>query len=501
MPTTPTASTNSLTIRVNQAASIKRIRIKQASSYLFKLAVKDGDTPFDLDGADVLCNIKSRDTQFSSGAVGTIISAPAGTAEILLEPGHTNYAGTLVFDIIIGRDDQELVHVWGEFVVEARAGNGTPIPTPPAILDWSKYTFLNTATHGPARAGTGLDTDTNPDGSETHSVKYGSTAGTALEGNATAADVDPAGTQIAGALEQRLPIPTQVGGVVTTNNNFTANSGSSTRIRAVASGGNREAIFVTTTGVVDEWSTGRKTNANSPEDGAWQLRDEIQGLTRLWVSKVTGIFYSVIGLVSPFARALTASGLTLQDSAGTTHATVASTGIALDQLTASMPVSLDANKRLVTLSAADFRALIGLVIGTDVQAQNADLQAWADAADAAERRALIDAAQRGTIEAITLDANKSVTATQNGVANIALDGGSFTLTIPNPPDTTRPAELLINFTQDTTPRTVTWSGNVKFTGGIQPGLSATAGAIDSILLKWMGTHYHAMSVMFDQRSL
>jgi hypothetical protein len=120
-----------------------------------------------------------------------------------------------------------------------------------------------------------------------------------------------------------------------------------------------EATRSLVTNNVGQWKDGLFPTATTPEAGAWTIRDLVANLNRFWVSIVDGICRAVVGLISPFIRASGAGGLALQDSAGTTHATVTSAGVALDQLTASRATSTDANKRLVTLSAADHRALIG----------------------------------------------------------------------------------------------------------------------------------------------
>jgi hypothetical protein len=88
-----------------------------------------------------------------------------------------------------------------EFPLEVKA-IGSPVPPTGTVLDWNAITtYIDTATKGPVRAGTGITNTVNADGSNTHSLAaHAATHGTGGSDPVTAADVDPAGTAIAAAL-------------------------------------------------------------------------------------------------------------------------------------------------------------------------------------------------------------------------------------------------------------------------------------------------------------
>ena len=145
----------------------------------------------------------------------------------------------------------------------------------------------------------------------------------------------------------------------------------------------------------------------------------------------------------------------------------------------------------------------GLAIGTDVQAQNETLQAYADAADASARRALIDAAQRPPISALTLDANKSITPEVNGeIHNVTLEG-NHTLTLNNPADTTKAVRVVVRTIQDATGgRTLTWGGTIASPGAVTPPEPTTdAAAVDQYEWLWTGARYELVGAIFAQGAL
>jgi hypothetical protein len=124
-------------------------------------------------------------------------TASDGTATITIDD-EINFDGAYTCLICVNGSKA------AEFPLEVRA-IGVPVPPTGTVLDWNTIaSYIDTATKGPVRPGTGITNTVNLDGSNTHSVAYGTTAGTALQGNAAAVDVDPAGTAIAAALGEKM---------------------------------------------------------------------------------------------------------------------------------------------------------------------------------------------------------------------------------------------------------------------------------------------------------
>lgn len=177
------------------------------------------------------------------------------------------------------------------------------------------------------------------------------------------------------------------------------------------------------------------------------------------------------------------------------------------------------------------RATLGLVIGTNVQAYDAELAAIAGLTSAADRlpyftgsgtaslatftaagRAILDdadaAAQRTTLGAAPLASpvftgNVSVaipstvttagtTATidwANGVGqNFDAQGssGNITFTFSNPASG---ASYVLLLQQGSTARTYTWPASVKWLGGVAPTVSTTDNDIDMVTFFYNGTNY------------
>jgi hypothetical protein len=342
----------------------------QANDYKLQLTFLDGNDR--ADGTDLAFSFV---VQSTSGEVfdiaGAWTTATSGEGTISVPAASLNFTGTDYIGLI--RFNGSVV---AEFPLVVKA-YGTPAPEAGTMIDWSIYTgYSSTATHGPVRPGTGITNVVNADGSNTHSVTYGSTASTAAEGNdarlsdartptahasthatggsdpVTAADVDVAGTAIAAALALKAddnavvklaPTPSTVqtlnGGSGFTQLNITGESGY-LAVGRTTSGG--EAVHVVRDETaVGSWQVGILTTAKESEHSAYEIyRNETGNLfVGFWVSQVDKLCRAVYGLVAPIIKSAATTGLVVQNSVGTEKLKVgASTGADV-QVTGTQSVS------------------------------------------------------------------------------------------------------------------------------------------------------------------
>lgn len=122
-------------------------------------------------------------------------------------------------------------------------------------------------------------------------------------------------------------------------------------------------------------------------------------------------------------------------------------------------------------SASAARAALGVAIGSDVQAYDAD-NALKDVAQT------FSAAQRGSITALSDGANISTDLALNNFFSVTLGGNR---TLDNPTNIVAGQSGSIFITQDGTgSRTLSYGSYFKFKGGSAPVLTTTAAAVDRI---------------------
>jgi hypothetical protein len=156
-----------------------------------------------------------------------------------------------------------------------------------------------------------------------------------------------------------------------------------------------------------------------------------------------------------------------KDSGGTV---VELTGLKSSDIGVSVQ-AYDADLTTLCAGGSSARSFLGLAIGTDVQAYNANT-AFTNTNQS------FSVAQRGTITALTDGA--TITPNMNNANNFSVTlGGNRTLA--NPTNLTAGQSGVIVITQDGTgSRTLAYGSNFKFPGGTAPTLTTTASAVDVI---------------------
>ena len=414
-------------------------RLYRASPYAIALTVKEGGA---LVGAGNTTALKLYD---STGEVlhinGTETDAN-GQATITINSGGIGFDGSYTAVIVVNGSKA------ADFPLKIQA-IGSPLPPPGTVLNWNVFTgYDNTAADGPYRAGDNVTFTPNGDGSQDINVPDapdvpvqsvdGRTGDVTLDDlylgiTAQAADVNPTGTAIAGALAEKRDNLEYLGfwNAATNSPALTDETGSIGEFYRVRKGGvqdlgSGEKTFVFRNYVMHDGASWEPVVSIDLNNMAWdqpfytKTADEVPSSTT--PSEMGGGPFSILSITNGTANGYPATngilisirraaGLHLNffgetgsdriwwrsegaaNTFGTWRLLVQSSGL----LTGNRAPWINATGQIEARTAADFRTLIGLVIGTDVQAQDAALQSYADAADAAARRALIDAAKASVL--------------------------------------------------------------------------------------------------------
>ena len=203
----------------------------QGSDVQIEVVLTRDGTPIDHDDLELKVNLSSPDrTTWIRSVTGDAGATAAASLFVELTPAELDNSGRMLIDLVVLDGSLNVIQARGICILYPEVPDSGTLPAG-NVINWSKPTgYANTATHGPVRPGTGITNTVNADGSNTHAVAYGTTAGTAAQGNdprlsdartptahasthaaggsdpVTAADVSPSGTQISGALDQRQPL-------------------------------------------------------------------------------------------------------------------------------------------------------------------------------------------------------------------------------------------------------------------------------------------------------
>jgi hypothetical protein len=309
----------------------------QANDYKLQLTFLDGNDR--ADGTDLAFSFV---VQSTSGEVfdiaGSWTTATSGEGTITVPAASLNFTGTGYIGLI--RFNGSVV---AEFPLVVKA-YGTPAPEAGTMIDWSTYTgYSSTATHGPVRPGTGITNVVNADGSNTHSVAYGSTASTAAEGNTV---VNLTGDQTVAGDKSFTGNPSFADLVYIGDRTRPNNEGwvllngvdvgqvQMNRPTAASSA----AVNLKSVGV-DFWTFGINGDSVNPEAGCFSIRELVTGNFSLWVSRVDHMVRAVTGLVTAILKASATTGLVVQNSAGTEKLKVGAATGADVQVTGTQSVS------------------------------------------------------------------------------------------------------------------------------------------------------------------
>jgi hypothetical protein len=513
--------------------------------------------------------------------VRTVTGTAAGTAatrvSVAIPDTTLDNSGRMLFDLVVLSGSLVVIHARGVLVLYPNVPDSGTLPAG-NVVDFGKYSgYANVAAFGPVRPD-GVTTEvavTNPDGSIKIGVKPGvyDPAGSAAAAQAaaeaaslpllgTAADANPAGTLLAGALALKADDDE----VVKLTGNQTV-SGRKTFVDATGAITRTffERLSSGVLGIIMGGSANFRTNGLfgfAVQDRA-DLVGGVDGTDRTLfaVGNTAGedlISMNVFGSVSGnstavvdgvlgfatagFARlkrlttavlrvlkAETSDGLALQDSAGAEHALLTSTGLRIRPrvVSSSITAELDgvyhgvatatytdpttpAEGRGFAVRVVNGTATVG---GTAYAAEGTVIMrefhsgAWRNrvlfgGADAAGVRAAIDVQAAPVTTTTSQGTSYSWQPSRNGdVLKLTLTG-AVALTLSDPATATVPLHVTVEAIQDGTGgRVLTLAGNVSTPGAVQPTLSATANAVDLLQFVWTGAKWRWVNSSYAQGNL
>jgi hypothetical protein len=120
----------------------------------------------------------------------------------------------------------------------------------------------------------------------------------------------------------------------------------------------------------------------------------------------------------------------------------------------------------------------GDVIVDDAAGESVTITAWESVRGTAGGAA----AARNTVTALATSGSVAIDCALGDYFTLALAGNVTTFTFSNLPGSGKGASIMVQITQDSTPRTVGWPASFKWAGGVAGVVSTGSGAVDVLAL-------------------
>lgn len=315
----------------------------QASAYRINVIFMSGEARHDGTGRDFSLIVKSSAGEVFENA-GVWTDEEDGEGYIDIDATDLSFSGVGYTVIFVYNGSK-----CADFCLDVKA-SGTPAPSPGTVVDWSDYTgYENTATDGPYTAGTGIAFGTADVNGK---VPINSTSTDAVWGAITGTLADQ--TDLNDALDLKADddevVKLDAGALQTVKDDFevSPDSGFSVRLRATVSASVVRFLNVSKdifSQILSTETSGMRIDFDGTGTNDFRIRSipNDENSTVLQVDEDDNTRVNAL-------RARPSLTLPLIDEAGATQATLSASGIALTSKTASLPVTTDASKNLVTLS-------------------------------------------------------------------------------------------------------------------------------------------------------